>query len=736
MINKAQPSFNSNSAQLARKKIIFFGVLIVLWAIAINVRLFQYQVSKHEQMMLLAERQQQRTIKTTPKRGSIFDRKGRELARSIEVESIYAAPGEIQFPQELAKSLAQILDMPEETILSRITAKKVLVSLKRKLSDDETKQVKELIEKEKIGGLHFVTETKRSYPKDEVASYVLGFVGMEEDGAAGVERQYNGNIQGQSGFVSVETDAHGKPFGRFEKQPEVGQSLVLTIDEQIQFRTEKILRETVQEFGAKGGTIIVTKPKTGEILAMTNLPGFNPNLPVTNGQDLKDRKNRAVEDAYEPGSVFKVVTYSNAIESGVIKPTDKIDCQGGAITIAGHTIKDGGHYGLLTVGEAVEVSSNVAAIKTGHKLGKDLLLKGIFDFGFGKTIGAGLPGESPGFVGGTKNWSDASFGALPIGYQVGVTPLQMLAAVSVVANDGEWVQPHILKQIVSTTGDVVSQPTVIRRPVIHKSTSDAMKEILQGVVSRGTAKKARLDGYSAAGKTGTAHKYDQATARYAATRYYASFCGFAPVANPEIAVIVVIDEPRLGFHHGGTAAAPAFKQVAEMVLRTLNVPPDEVNYDYPESDKPKIQDDPIPLEDDLGTEAFDSNEIVSNSTLPATDNAMIGANIKAITTSNPKDETNQVNQANKELVKSVGNELTANLRQSKMSVVTFSEGSGSLVMPDLKGQGIRTALQRCKELGLKLTFQGSGEVIEQYPSAGTAISPNSECKVVLQKSTR
>lgn len=727
MIGKTPQALNPLSA--VKKRTIFFAVLLVLWAIGVQGRLVQYQVFKHEQMANLAERQQQRMIKTTPKRGSIFDRKGRELARSLEVESVYIAPGEIKNPETLAKSLSQILELPEDLVLSRLTAKKVLVSLKRKITEEQTKQLKAEIETGKITGIHFVTETKRFYPKDEVGAYILGFVGLEEDGASGVERQYDRHIQGRSGFVSVETDAHGRPFGRFEKQPEIGQSLVLTIDEQIQFRTEKALREAVANVGGKGGTAIILKPKTGEILAMSNLPGFNPNLPITKGEELKNRRNRAVEDAYEPGSVFKIITYSAAIESGLLKPTDQIDCQGGAITIAGHTIKDGGHYGLLTVGEAVEVSSNVAAIKTGRKLGKDLLLKSITDFGFGKLIGAGLPGESPGFVGGTKNWSEASFGALPIGYQVGVTPLQILAAVSAVANNGEWVQPHILKQIVSTTGDVVFQSEPERRRVISKSTSEAMKTILEGVVVKGTAKKARLDGYSAAGKTGTAHKYDPATGRYAPSRYFATFCGFAPVSNPEIAVIVVIDEPRLGLHHGGQAAAPAFKQIAEMALRTLNIAPDEVNSDFPESDKPSVFDEPLPPEDNVGPEDINTPEIQeilakyqSSDTTPEADNQ------KAVNAVDRKTKsTSEFSNKN------IANMMSTSAKDSSVAVLTFSDGEGSLVMPNLRGQGMRSALQRCKDLGLKVVFQGSGEVVEQFPAPGSAIYPGTECKVVLQK---
>lgn len=677
---------------MTRRRILVVACCFFFWAAIINARLVHYQVYKHKDMIALAEKQQQRTIKTSPKRGSILDTRGRELARSVEVESIYVAPSEIRNAAELAAPLARILKLSEETVLARLTANRVLVSLKRKVTESEAQAVKALGFK----GIHFVTETKRFYPKDDLAAYVLGFVGLDEDGFAGVERQYDRHVQGRPGYVFVETDAHGKPFSRYEKQAETGQSLVLTIDEQIQFRTEKALREAVANVGAKGGSAIVMRPKTGEILAMTTLPGFNPNEPVADPDDLRDkRRNRVVEDAYEPGSVFKIVTYSAALESGLLRPEERIDCQGGTITISGHTIRDGGRYGQLSVSEAVEVSSNVAAIKVGRRLGKDLLLDAINRFGFGQPTNVGLPGESPGFVGGVSRWSDSAFGALPIGYQVSVTPLQVLTAMSVIANEGLMVQPRILKHITSTTGDVVYQPQSQTRQVISKQTADTMKKILEGVVLRGTAKRARLDGYTAAGKTGTAHKYDHATGRYSPNRYYATFCGFAPASRPEVAVIVMIDEPRLGIHHGGQAAAPAFKQIAEMALHSLSVPPDDV---APENrEKPWVVEEEIPEGDefmDYDREYRAQSE--ADAVTPAT-----------------------VSEADR--------------RRPEVAVLSFSAGNGGLVMPDLKGQGIRSALERCKDLGLKLTFEGVGEIVEQYPAAGTAVAPGTNCRVVLRK---
>ncbi|MEW6730671.1 MAG: penicillin-binding protein [Acidobacteriota bacterium] len=681
--------------QLAKRRTLAVSLFFLIWAALISTRLVHYQVYKHDQMTALAERQQQRTIKTSPKRGSVLDRNGNELARSVEVESIYVAPSEITSPEmrtEMTKALAKILDLTEDVVSARLNSRRVMVSLKRKVTEQEAQQVKAL----NLRGIHFISETKRFYPKDELAANVLGFVGVDEEGFAGVERQYDRHIQGRSGYVFIETDAHGKPFGRYEKEAEVGQSLVLTIDEQIQFRTEKALRERITELNARGGCAVVIRPKTGEILAMATLPSFNPNEPVANTEELRERRrNRVVEDAYEPGSVFKIVTYSAALEAGLIKPDDKVDCQGGAITIAGHTVRDGGHYGLLTISEALEVSSNVAAIKTGRQLGKDLLLKAISRFGFGQSAGVGLPGESPGFVGGTSRWSEASFGSLPMGYQVSVTPLQLLAATAAIANGGEWVQPHILKHIVSTTGDVIYQPPVQTRRVISQANAEAMKNMLEGVILRGTAKHARLEGYTAAGKTGTARKYDTATGRYSETRYFASFCGFAPLSHPEVGIIVVIDEPRLGLHHGGQAAAPAFKQIAETALHALGIPPDDLNPDAPQIDKPWVVEGEIPEEYDI-RQYTDTNR--------ETDMPTVG-------------------------LKEAGD---ANIKPA-VTVVSFTAGNGGLVMPDLKGQGIRTALHRCKELGLRLTFQGVGEIVEQQPTAGTAVAVGSNCHVILKK---
>lgn len=689
-----RPGINAiQNLRLIKRRTLVIALCFLAWAGIITYRLAYFQIVKHHEMAGMAERQQQRTIKTTPKRGSIVDRNGNELALSVEVDSIYAAPDEIPRAEieRMAKELAGILRLEVVTVKSRLTSDKVLVSLKRKVSDEESAKIKALGYK----GIHFVKETKRFYPKDTLAAYILGYTGLDEEGFSGVERQFASQIGGKPGYVVVEKDAHGRPFDRFEKQSELGQSLMLTIDEQIQFRTEKILNDAVKSSRAKGGVVIVMKPQTGEVLAMASTPGFNPNEPVKSPDEVRTkRRNRAIEDAYEPGSVFKLVTYSAAIESGILRPTDSIDCQGGAIEVAGHIVKDGGRYGVISVAKALEVSSNVAAIKIGRRLGKERLLSFIDRFGFGRSTGVGLPGESPGYVGGTKKWSDASFGALPLGYQVIATPLQIAAAFAAIANGGEWVQPHVLKSVMTPNGEVVHEASPVRRRIISTKTADIMKGILEGVVLNGTAKKALLEGYTAAGKTGTSRKFDRSLGRYSDTRYFATFCGFAPVDKPEIVVLVMIDEPPLGMHHGGQASAPVFKQVAEMVLRTLGVPPNTVT-------PIELPDRVVVADEDYSDETEAQQVLLSQSTSGVPE---------------------YIQRA------------SYNMLKSKPVVTTLtSDPAGGLIMPDLRGQGVRTALQQCKELGINLDFTGNGEVVEQVPAPGATIFPGESCHVVLRK---
>src|SRR5207302_3765892 len=393
-------------------------------------------------------------------------------------------------------------------------------------------------------------------------------VGTEVIGLSDVEQYYNEKIRGEAGKVYLERDRERRAFESYEVQSHPGQTVVLTIDQTIQYRTEQALSAAVDRAHAKSGTAIVMDPRTGEILALANAPTFDPNQPAANSAEA--RANSALQSIYEPGSTFKIVAYSAAIEKGLVKPDDKIDCQAGSITVAGRLIHDGHSYGVLTVADALAQSSNVGAIKLGLLVGNESMYDYMKRLGFGSRTGIDLTGESPGILRSLNRWQPSSIGSLAMGQEIGVTPLQMAAAYCVLANDGMLVKPHVVRELRSTDGTVVFQAKPESRRALKPETTQALRNMLEGVTLRGTARKAQLDGYTAAGKTGTAQKIDPKTHAYSATKYIGSFVGFAPVRNPAVVIIVVIDEP-LGSYHGGDVAAPVFREIAGQILPELGL---------------------------------------------------------------------------------------------------------------------------------------------------------------------
>lgn len=684
------------------------AVVLLVWMGLIIGRLVKYQVHEHQVMCERAEQQQQRVVETTPRRGTITDRNGYQLATSTEVSSVYISPGQVPKPAPHVDELAKILDMPRETVLQRLTSSKVFVPLKRKITDDQAKAITQL----DIPGIQFVTETKRSYPQNELASTVLGYVNFEEQGVAGVEREFDKHLRGTAGKVLVESDAKGRPFHRNQQTSEVGQSLTLTVDQRIQYKTEQILKETVASTRAKGMMAVVMDPTTGDILALATTPTFDPNTRAEDEEDIRARRNRVAEEAYEPGSVFKIVTYSAALEEKLLRPSDGINCQGGSITIAGHTVRDGGGYGMLTATEAISVSSNVAAIKTGRQLGKERLLKYVERFGFGQSTDAGFPAESAGAIGGVNRWSDLSYASLPMGYEIQVTPLQLAGAIGALANDGVWVQPHIVRNILSTTGDVIFDTEPKTRRVVSVKTAQDMRTMLRNVVERGTAKKAKLNGYSAGGKTGTAKKFDHKIGRYSEVKYFASFIGLAPVEKPKVVIAVVVDEPPFGAHHGGDAAAPVFKRIAEMVLPIVGAKPD-VPFDPQDAllaANQNLPDEPDPF--DLPGKPIAAP--VSITEAPPADVVLTSTN-QATPMSHPSS-------------------AAAPTVRNHTPLVTVNAPSRGVRMPDLTGQGLRTAVTTCSKLGIRVQSSGFGIIREQLPAPGELVSPGSTCQVRLSSS--
>jgi cell division protein FtsI (penicillin-binding protein 3) len=551
------------------KRLYIFSVLLFAWILIICFRLVRLQVVKYHDFMLRAARQQNRTIPVEPRRGNIYDRNGYALAMSIDVDSVFAVPSEITDPALTATLLGKVLDMDPQEIVTRFQGSRNFVYLKRKIDADTANRVREL----NLKGIGFRKEPERFYPKRELAAQVLGYVGMDDEGLGGLEREFDDDLRGIPGQELISVDARRKWFSRVERPPDPGQNLVLTIDQTIQYIAEKELDQGMEDTKAIAGTVVVENPRTGEILALANRPNFNPN--VFNSVPAEALKNRAVSDIYEPGSVFKIVTYSAAIDQHLVTPDDKVDCQHGSIDVFGMKIHDHESLGVITIAEALAHSSDVAAIKVGMKLGQDRLYQYIHSYGFGQQTGIELPGETRGLAKTVNHWSKVSIGAISMGQEIGVTPLQTVSLVSTIANDGVYTPPRIVAGELppdSKALPVVYHPAQQHR-VVSTMTAAEMKKMMEGVVLFGTARRAILDGYTVAGKTGTAQKVDPATGAYSKTKYVASFIGFSPVNTPAITIAVILDSP-IGLHQGGQVCAPVFKRIAQQVLEYLHVPHD------------------------------------------------------------------------------------------------------------------------------------------------------------------
>ncbi|MGH9680462.1 MAG: peptidoglycan D,D-transpeptidase FtsI family protein, partial [Candidatus Acidiferrales bacterium] len=438
--------------------------------------------------------------------------------------------------------------------------------IERKIPPEQADRIAAL----NLRGIYFQREGGRFYPKRDLASSVLGYVDIDEKGLGGIEYSLDDVIRTRPQKRLILADAHRRWVDSADRALDTGTSVVLTLDENIQFIAEKELAQAIHDTQAISGTIIVENPNNGELLAVANWPTFNPN-------DARDsppsaRTDRAVSTMYEPGSVFKIVTLSAAIDQGLTRPDEVVNCQEGAIYIDGHRIRDHKAYGLLTVSQILANSSDVGAIKLGLRLGGPRFYKYIRAFGFGQSTGVDLPGETRGMLRRLDNWTPVSVGSISMGQEVGVTPLQMINAVSAIANGGLIDRPHVIRALRHGT-QLEETPETLPRRVIRETTAATMRRMMEGVVLNGTGKLARLDGYTSAGKTGTAQKFDINTGHYFAHKLIASYVGFAPINNPAITILVQLDSP-VGPHDGGQVAAPVFKRIAQQVLPYLNVPPD------------------------------------------------------------------------------------------------------------------------------------------------------------------
>jgi len=546
------------------KRLSLIKIMLSIFFLVVIFRLVLIMFVEHEAYLARAKSQQIQKEEIFAKRGNIYDRKGRELAVSLEKESIFVDPAD--FKSENINILTNYVSFNTK----QFDKSKRFVWIGRKVDHSVVEKLKAL----KLEGLGFVTEGARFYPNGHLASHVIGFVNIDDQGIEGLERYYDKYLKAEKSSKTIMRDAAGKKLSDGNFWEIKGNDVVLTIDEGLQYIVEKHLDEAMSKWQASSATAIMMDPFTGEILAMANRPTYDPNN-LNSVKNMANVRNRAITDLYEPGSTFKIVTASGALEEKIVKLSSKFDCSQGYIDVGGKRVKDAHRHGVLTFEEVIQKSSNVGTIKIAMMLGKDRLYKYIKKFGFGEKTGIDLPGEVSGYVRPPERWSGTSLGAIPIGQEVAVTALQILRAYSAVANGGFLVNPYVVSEVRAPDGKILFKAVIKRNRVISEETSEIMKNILKKVTEEGgTATQARLEGNAVAGKTGTAQKYDPKTGRYSKDKFVGSFVGFIPVQNPRIALIVVIHDPK-GAHYGGVVAAPVFKAISDEALAYLNVPRDD-----------------------------------------------------------------------------------------------------------------------------------------------------------------
>jgi len=753
-----------------RLGLLNISLFFVAWVALICGRLVWLQVIHHKDFVDRAARQQQRTFEVAPRRGILYDRNLHELAMTVLADSVYAVPSEIEGDakrQAVAAALAKVVHTDPtdrftsaHQIAARLNASRNFAWIARKLSPAEIARVRAL----NLKGVYTQKEFKRFYPNSQLAAQVLGYVGTDDNGLGGMERKFDRDLHGVPGRMLTALDARRHVLDSQERDPDPGQNLVLTIDENIQFMAERALDSALERTHALNGTVVVQDPYTGQILALAVRPTFNPNDFRHATTNLL--KNHAVSDVYEPGSTFKLVTYSAALEQKVTNPEQLIDCQGGKMELAGRIIHDSHANGVLTVSQALAESSDVAAVKLALRMGPQTFNKYIHDYGFGSRTDIELPAETRGLLAPTKRWSGSSIGSIAMGQEVGVTPIQLVTMVSTIANGGVYLPPHILMQ----NGD--REPGKLRPAAFHPQaelpdpmpagahrvistmTAAQMRKMMEDVVLFGTAKNvARLNGYTSGGKTGTAQKIDVLTHRYSKTKYIASFVGIAPLNNPVISVAVIIDSPQ-GNHYGNVNAAPVFREVAQEVLEYLGVPHDTNLTPQPELAKAQ----PEPELDEASPEPTGNLDALfaEVNNLPADDPLRGTANGQQPVPSAANEATSGGDQIAASPPPPAGLPAPASptlpampvhAPEAKKETPPLEEagiaapephvsGHGIVVnaanrvgVPSFLGEPLRLAVETAGTAGLALQIVGSGIAREQVPAPGSMVPPGTEIVV-------
>jgi cell division protein FtsI (penicillin-binding protein 3) len=546
--------------------VFLFFIVFLIFCVA---RLFFIQLFQSKFLAEIAKRQHNLFVELEPRRGTIYDCNLKPQAVNISMDSLYASPSgmDARDKETAIRKLMPILNVNYSYLKDKLGRKKAFIWLARKITPEQSEAIKKI----NLKGIGFIKESKRCYPNGYLASHIIGFAGLDNIGLEGLELYCDKYLKGEPGWAVMLRDARQRKLDIYDRMfaSRDGQDLVLTIDEVIQYIAERELDKAFKQYHPKGASIVVMDPYTGKILAMANRPTFD--LEGFSGADNDSKRNRAVCDLFEPGSVFKIVTLSAAIEEKKVSEEDRFFCENGAYRVANHILHDHQKHGWLTFREVIEESSNIGTTKVAQILGPDIVYKYVKLFGFGAKLGVDMPGEISGISKEPRLWSKTSIGAVPIGQEVGVTALQLTSAISVIANGGQLMQPYIINEIRDKQGQTIKKfsPTVIRK-VISPDTAGRVRKILTGVVEHGTGRMAKLGGFfSAAGKTGTAQKLEP-NGTYSHDNFVASFIGFAPAEEPLVAIAVIVDDPH-PVYFGGVVSAPVFKNVASDVLRYLKM---------------------------------------------------------------------------------------------------------------------------------------------------------------------
>ena len=658
-------------------------------------RAFYLQVITSEKWAKLAERQYHKTIRDESPRGTIYDQNNEPMALSIAVDTVYIEPNQsTSFPSaakeeakrlEAAAVLAATLALPQSEMARKLHSDKSYLLIKRQISPEEGALLRKKIKEKKLPWIGIKQEYRRYYPNAEVGAQLLGFTGLEHQGLEGLELKYNGLLLSKGGGLREgEKDNRGRVIGASREKGEAtrpGSSLVLTINQKIQFIAEKELAEGLRSSGSKAGCVIVLDPATGKILALANQPGFNPNSLAEYRPG--DWRNRALGDAFEPGSTQKIFTVAAALNEKVITPGQLIHCENGSYKVGGKVIHDHSPLGLITITDILKHSSNIGSAKIGKKLERERLYKYLSDFGFGSVTGIDLPGESRGRLRKPGKWYEIDLAAISFGQGLTVTPMQTATAMAAIANHGLLMQPHVVERIIAGDGSETTIAPKALRQVVSTQTANIVRDMLMTVTEKGgTGTLAVVPGYRTAGKTGTAQKADAATGNYSVDKRVASFVGFIPAENPKLVILALLDEPK-GQVYGGLIAAPVFSRVASQTLQLLGVPPT-----YPE-DRNTILPSAEEIAKVLG--AAESEEVLAVDDLSLAD--------------------------------------VVDVDENGETIAPLPSGP---VMPNFIGLSSRQVLEMAQESSLNLKLIGSGRVTEQDPVAGMPIPLGSQIWVRLE----